>query len=97
MDVAGYKRGLAATGKGTGVQLVEEIRRLEHVFPNLANADYKITSPFSFGYNCVAWALGFNDLRRDCEGAGSYWPPNIPRNMEMGSLILLFSNKGYMV
>lgn len=44
-----------------------ETRILIEYFPSLADDPYfKITSPWSYDYNCIAWALGTDEKR--------FWP-----------------------
>src|SRR5437764_1130692 len=70
---------------------------LERWFPRLAGASYRITSPRTFQYNCVAWAL--EDTARWWQPGGGfqhyYWPADLPRNHTLTTYIQLFINLGY--
>lgn len=56
---------------------------IELCFPGLTEGGYKLTSPKSGAYNCVAWAVGdtrafWDDVRiRGRRVKGYYWPPGI--------------------
>lgn len=69
---------------------------LEQLFPNLASADYEITSPATRQYNCVAWAAGYDDVPWDQNAVPyAYWPHRIPRDGSTGSLVAAFGTLGY--
>ena len=72
-------------------------REIENAFPNLAGSGYEITSQSSDDYNCIAWAVGITGRRWDCDSPRSYWPPSLPRNQEVATLIRLFAGQGYTV
>jgi len=70
---------------------------LERWFPRLATTGYRITSPRTFQYNCVAWAVA--DTARWWEpGRGLqhyYWPPELPRDHTLATYIQIFTASGY--
>lgn len=72
-------------------------------FPNLeADGDFVITSPSTYDYNCIAWALGYNNkwlwpLDEDCDilDGVEYWPDGLPRTEDIGNIIEAFKMEGY--
>ncbi len=46
---------------------------LDNSFPNLSSSGFEITSDFSLGYNCIAWAAG-DASRWWWPITGDYWP-----------------------
>ena len=68
---------------------------LENFFPNLADSGYQITEEASGEYNCIAWALGISSQNWDCRDPDGYWPPSLPRNHWIGTVIQLFADEGY--
>jgi hypothetical protein len=72
-------------------------QEIEHLFPNLAGSGYEITAEASQVYNCTAWALGITSQRWDCDHPGSYWPPTLPRDNRVETLMLLFAGEGFML
>jgi hypothetical protein len=71
---------------------------IDSAFPNLLSTGYRITSPATIDYNCIAWAA---------EDAQSwwwpdpfhqyYWPPAIPRNESIEAFVALFESFGYRI
>ena len=70
---------------------------LENAFPNLAASGYEITGEASDRYNCIAWAFGIATQRWDFNSPRRHWPPDLPRNQEIGTLLRLFADQGYTV
>jgi hypothetical protein len=72
--------------------------KIEKDFPNLNNSGYKITSPATIDYNCIAWAAG--DTERfwwpDPLNIG-YWPPEAPRSVTLDAFVNAFETLGYVV
>lgn len=69
---------------------------LELFFPKLVGSDYRITSPTSAVYNCIAWAVG--DSTRwwwpdDLELA--YWPENVLREETLEAFHTLMLTLGF--
>ena len=71
-------------------------RRLEDRLPGLEGQDYRVTSPQTTDYNCVGWAPS-DDERwwSPVAGFGSYWPPEIPRALDVATFIALFELLGF--
>ena len=72
-------------------------QEIEDSFPNLAAFGYEITSEASGVYNCIAWALSISTQQWDYNIPGGYWPPSLPRNRKVETLIQLFAMAGYAV
>lgn len=65
-------------------------------FPNLKETDYQKTSEPSEDYNCIAWALQDNSKRWDPDEMNQwYWPPGVPRAVEMEALRAAFRTEGF--
>ncbi len=73
---------------------------LEQVFPRLVGSQYRLTSPKSEVYNCIAWAAGdpacwWWPEADDFEGI--YWPPGVPRLETIPAFREVFETLGYTV
>ncbi|MEX0613173.1 MAG: hypothetical protein WD229_13720 [Pirellulales bacterium] len=66
----------------------------EDLFPELSKEGYTITSDPDPGYNCIAWAAGFNDRFMD-PADGYDWPSDLPKNHELDTLVMLYEGLGY--
>src|ERR1043165_9521665 len=67
---------------------------LEIIFDGLTKSPYKITSPFSTEYNCIAWAVGDSE-QWWWPSPDSYWPPGLARENTLTAFIRMFENLGY--
>lgn len=67
--------------------------RLESLFSNLKQSQYKITSEESRWYNCVAFAAG--ETHRWWWPIGAYWPEQVPRHETIEGFIRAFQALGY--
>ena len=65
---------------------------LHRSFPKLR--DFRVTSPPSEDYNCIAWAAGINNdwwwPDPDCT-----WPPGVLREVTLSAFIAVFAALGY--
>ena len=69
---------------------------IEIAFPNLASTGYRITSPPTSDYNCIAWAAGESDRWWWPDSAGvTYWPSAAPRDESIPAFLLAFSSIGF--
>ena len=73
-------------------------------FPNLAtDPNFTINSPQTIGYNCIAWAMGFNGRWvQSVNTAGLtidlkyvWWPPEVPQSQKPDALIEAFKKLGF--
>lgn len=72
------------------------IPQLKADFPNLAANNHSVTSPRDSSYNCIAWAVGENDIWWWPDAMYNlYWPEEAPREETIGAFIQAFSLKGY--
>jgi len=62
-------------------------------FPNLSNAQWRITSPFDRAYNCFAWAAG--ECQRRWEPGIDYWPRGVSVDLTMECFLQAFATLGY--
>ena len=73
-------------------------KEIECLFPNLKDSNYKIISPKTIEYNCIAWACG--DIHRiwwpDPLNIG-YWPNEAPRFVSLEAFLKAFETLGYAV
>lgn len=71
---------------------------IEKTYPNLPLTGYKITSPDSINYNCIAWAAG--DEERwwwPDKNEQDYWPVGVKREETLQAFIEAFQTIGYQV
>jgi hypothetical protein len=69
---------------------------LQGPFPGLAKSGYTVTSLSSAQYNCIAWALGRDDVWVWPDRFGTYnWPPSVPREVTITAFIAAFGTVGY--
>ena len=70
--------------------------RIRKAFPKLGVTDFKITSPITTDYNCIAHAADEDDR---CWWPIShpryYWPPGLPRENTLASFIAGYGTLGY--
>ena len=65
-------------------------------FPDLKSPDYKVTSPATRRYNCLAWAAGETGRRWEPDPLGIYyWPPRVPRVRTMGAVVAAYGSLGF--
>jgi hypothetical protein len=72
--------------------LFHELAR--HVLPNLTAENYCITSPTSWQYNCIAWALGLSDAWW-WPVPGRFWPAGVPREETVEAFLAALGTRGY--
>jgi len=66
--------------------------------PLLANENYEITSPISFKYNCIAWAV--DDDKNNwwpSKRPVGYWPLEARRTLTLEAFIQAYQTRGYKV
>ncbi|GCL37589.1 MULTISPECIES: hypothetical protein [Sphaerospermopsis] len=69
---------------------------IERDFPNLVIHGYKLTSPDTTDYNCVAWAAEDDEKWwwPDAQNE-EYWPPGVPREETLEAFQQAFKTIGY--
>lgn len=73
--------------------------RIEARFPGLRTSPFRVTSPATRDYNCVAWAAGdtahwwWPDL--DPDNDAIYWPPGVPLEETVDAFVAAFATLGY--
>ncbi|BAZ29430.1 hypothetical protein NIES4074_18760 [Cylindrospermum sp. NIES-4074] len=90
----GKKKGLYVVGNEAWTSYVKTL--IERDFPNLVTQGYKLTSPDTTDYNCVAWAAEDeqNWWWPDAQNE-EYWPPDIPREETLKAFQQAFQTLGY--
>lgn len=76
-----------------------------HAFPGLASdVNFKITSPTTPIYNCIAWAYNYNDrwMWPNTDATSKldgiyYWPNGIIKDCNVNNFIDAFKLKGYVL
>lgn len=72
---------------------------LEKAYSNLKETGYRVTSPDTIDYNCVAWAVEGETEEWWWPDAmqQEYWPPSAPREETLEAFIIAFQSIGYEV
>lgn len=65
-----------------------------HALPNLTAENYRITSPASWHYNCIAWAVGSSDSWW-WPSPGRFWPDSAPREETLNAFIVAIGTRGF--
>ncbi len=70
--------------------------RIEQTFPRLRSMEYKVTSPATTDYNCIAWAADDDTAWwwPDAYDIG-YWPREAPRAETIEAFVAAFGLLGY--
>jgi hypothetical protein len=75
------------------------VEELESLFPGLRNSSYRVTSPATRDYNCIAWAAG--DVAHwwwpdpDPDNDVIFWPADAPREETLQAFMAAFATLGY--
>jgi hypothetical protein len=76
--------------------MVEDI---EARFPGLRTSPFRVTSPATRAYNCIAWAAGdtvhwwWPDL--DADDDAVFWPPSAPIEETVDAFVAAFATLGF--
>jgi hypothetical protein len=70
------------------------IDRLIQLFPGLAQHGYRVISPATTRYNCIAWAASRDD-RWWWPTVYAYWPPGAPQGVTLAAFEATFETLGY--
>ena len=72
------------------------VEPIEARFPGLRTSPFRVTSPATRGYNCIAWAAG--DTNRwwwpDPEDDASFWPPGVAPEETISAFTAAFATLG---
>lgn len=92
----GKAKGLYLVGNNPWANYVKKF--IERDFPNLVTQGYKLTSPDTIDYNCVAWAAEDDETWwwPDAQNQ-EYWPPGVPREETLEAFQQAFETLGYKV
>lgn len=84
---------------GMALNSQENRNELSYVFPDLRDdVNFEILSPETPVYNCIAWAMRFDDRWVDVEvGPGCWWPDGVERSMSPNALVHAFEAVGFVV
>jgi hypothetical protein len=69
------------------------------VFPGLQTSSYRVTSPATRDYNCIAWAAGdtahwwWPDV--DPDNDAIFWPAGVPLEESLDTFVTAFATLGY--
>jgi hypothetical protein len=81
-------------GQRTRIHRVSSL--IESLFPNLASAGYRITSPATPDYNCIAWAAGDEENWWWPDPFGDYfWPSQAAREETVEAYAAAYHTLGY--
>jgi hypothetical protein len=75
------------------------VKQLEECFPGLRGTPYRVTSPATHDYNCIAWAAG--DTARwwwpevDPDNAAVFWPSGVALEETLPAFVAAFATLGY--
>jgi hypothetical protein len=69
-------------------------KKLRRLFPKLFGDRYRIASPRTKKYNCIAWAAGKSDLWWEPPPHG-YWPDGVLADGSIEAAVQLFESLGY--
>ena len=65
------------------------------VFPGLAMGGYRVTSPATDRYNCIAWAAGRDDRWWEPGHADAFWPADAPAARTLAAFEAAYRTLGY--
>lgn len=69
---------------------------IEQWFPHLTSTGYRVTSPRSPDYNCIAWAADEDSRWWEPDPFGLYyWPESSPREFTVEAYVETFISLGY--
>jgi hypothetical protein len=67
---------------------------VRNILPNLTATNYRITSPTSWKYNCIAWAVGSSDAWW-WPTPGRFWPNGAPREESLHAFTVAMETQGF--
>ncbi len=70
--------------------------QIESYFPGLRSSAYRVMSPKSVVYNCIAWAAGDSGMWWWPDRQGQYfWPHDVPRRATLDAFAQAYAQHGY--
>lgn len=69
---------------------------IETTFPKIKDYGYEVKSPEGERYNCIAWAVGRDDVFIDID-PDYFWPSDLPYSTKLDIIIRLFGEYGFTV
>lgn len=74
--------------------------QLETIFPGLTHGHYRITSPQTPRYNCIAWAAEDTNswwwpVPKKFFQLGYHWPEEVPRKETLPAFVAAYESLGY--
>jgi hypothetical protein len=69
--------------------------RARHVLPRLTADNYRPTSPATWTYNCIAWAVGVTDAWW-WPVPGRFWPEGVPREETIPAFFAALATVGFL-
>ena len=71
-------------------------KQIESEFPNLQDSAYKLASPETIEYNCIAWAAGETDVWWWPDSMNTmYWPHGVQRTITLNAFVEAFQTLSY--
>lgn len=70
--------------------------RFHEVLPRLTAENYRVTSPSTPSYNCIAWAVGVDDVWW-WPSPTRFWPETAPREETVSAFLAAFASARYAV
>ncbi|MCZ2207874.1 hypothetical protein [Cylindrospermopsis raciborskii] len=71
---------------------------LEQDWPNLSQTNYRVTSPHTGDYNCLAWAVYEEDRWwSPLPEEDYYWPEGVPRKVSIDAFVKAYETVGFVV
>jgi hypothetical protein len=70
-----------------------DLKYILHQFPLLNQDNFRITSPVTTSYNCIAWAA--EDNSRFWWPAKYYWPPGVRKEATLEAFVDAFKTLGF--
>lgn len=67
---------------------------LEIKLPKIKDAGYRVTSPETINYNCIAWTIGRDDIWI-WPHPRFFWPENIRLDNKLSSFVEFYQEFGY--
>lgn len=67
---------------------------LRHLLPSLTLENHRVTSPATWDYNCIAWAVGVTNAWW-WPVPGRFWPAEVPRTETLEAFLAALGTRGF--